>query len=134
MGVCVFYITLRTLGSVSINQTGINTHLHIISVTVFTGVIMVDTIKLCMQVRHWTLLLFFIIIFTSLAPYVGVMWIINFYFNRPIARIMIVCYTSAKGYLSVTLIIIILMAINGIFVYLHFHSHRILKRMTIAIE
>ena len=134
MGVCIFYIINRTLESVSINQNGINSNLHIISVTIFTAIIIIVTIKLCMQVQHWTKLLFFCIIVLSIIPYVGFMWVVNFYFNRPIQRILIVCFTNAKAYLTVIALSIILIGINGIFVYVRFHSHRILKKMKIAIE
>lgn len=134
MGVSIFYIITIALNSTSLKQTGINSGLHITGVTVFAGVIMVDTVKLCMMVQHWTILLFCIIIFTSLAPFVAALWIINYFFNRPVAKIMVICFTTLKTYLSVIVILIILVGINGIFVYLHFHSNRILKRMKIAIE
>lgn len=78
--------------------------------------------------------MFFCIIVLSILPYVGFMWVVNFYFNRPIQRILIVCYTNAKAYLTVIVLSIILIGINGIFVYVRFHSHRILKKMKIAIE
>lgn len=95
---------------------------------------MVDTIKLCMQVKHWTKLLFFTIICLSIAPYVGFMWVVNYYFNRPVGKILIVCFSTAKTYLSVLVLIILLIGINGIFIYTRFHSNRILKRMKIALE
>jgi hypothetical protein len=134
MGTCIYYVILRALITPSINQDGLNSNLYFISVTIYTAVIMIDTLKLCMQVKHWTKLLFFTIIVLSIAPYIGFMWVVNYTFNRPLGRILIISFTSAKAYLSVFVLIIILIAINGIFIYLRFHSHRILKRMKIALE
>jgi hypothetical protein len=134
MGTCIFFIVFRGLRSESINQQGYNNNLQYISVTIFTGVIMIDTIKLCMQVRHWTKLLFFTITFLSLAPYISFMWVVNSSFNQPVRRILVTCFTSSKGYFCVFLLIVILMGINGISIYIRFHSHTILKRMRVALQ
>jgi RsiW-degrading membrane proteinase PrsW (M82 family) len=134
MGACIFFIVVRGLEGESINQQGYNNNLQYISVTIFTGVIMIDTIKLCMQVRHWTKLLFFTIIFLSLAPYISFMWVIDSTFNQPVRRILVTCFTSPKAYFCVFLSILILMGINGISIYIRFHSNTILKRMRVALQ
>lgn len=134
MGVCIYFVVIGTLDTSSVRQTGINSNLYYISITIFSSNIIIDTIKLCMQVNHWTKLLFFTIIVLSIVPYVGFMWVVNYYFSRPVQKVLVVCFSSAKAYFTVVALTIILIGFNGIFVYFRFHSHRILKKMKIAIE
>lgn len=95
---------------------------------------MIVTVKLCMQVKHWTKMLFFTVVVLSIAPYIAFMWFINSYFNRPVGRILYICFTTAKGYLSVIFLILLLIGFNGLLNFARFSSHRILKRMAIALE
>lgn len=87
-----------------------------------------------MLVRHWTTLLLITIIFFSLTPYLAFIWVLNYRFKRPVQGILAVYFTSIKTYLSITVIIIILVAINGILIYIRFHSSKILNKMTVALE
>lgn len=95
---------------------------------------MLDTIKLSIQVRHWTVLLFITILFFSVGPYLAFMWVLNYKFKRPVQGVLHLYFTSVKTYLVILLLIMILLAINGIMIYIRFHSHRILKHMTIALK
>lgn len=87
-----------------------------------------------MIVRHWTALLFITILLFSLTPYLAFIWVLNYRFKRPVQGILSVYFTSIKTYLSITVIILILVAINGILLYIRFHSSKILNRMTMALE
>jgi hypothetical protein len=80
MGACIYFIVAKSLDTISVGSSGINSNLYYISITIFTAVIIIGTIKLCMQVNHWTKLLFFTIIVLSIIPYVGFMWVVNYYF------------------------------------------------------
>lgn len=95
---------------------------------------MVCTLKLCMLVRHWTKLLLVTILLFSIAPYIAFIWVLNYRFKRPVQGILTVYFTSIKTYLSITAIVLILVAINGILIYIRFHSSKILNKMTIALE
>lgn len=113
---------------------GYSSNLQLVSITIYTTIIMLDTLKLCMQVRHWTKLLFLTIVLLSIAPYLSFIWILNYKFKRPVQGVLIVYFTSIKTYFSVLVIAIILIGINGIMIYLRFHSQKILKKMATALE
>ena len=133
LSVCLFFIAERVLNSQSISVDGYAGSLQIVSITIYTAVIMLDTIKLSIQVRHWTVLLFISILFLSLGPYLGFIWILNFRFRRPVQGVLHLYFSSIKTYFVILLLIMILLAINGIMIYIRFHSNRILKHMTIAL-
>lgn len=134
MGVCLFFIAKRVLGSQSITIDGYGGSLQIVSITIYTAVIMLDTIKLSIQVRHWTKLLFISILFLSVGPYIAFMWVLNYRFKRPVQGALHIYFSSIKTYMVILLLIMVLLAINGIMIYIRFHSHRILKQVTIALE
>lgn len=111
---------------------GYNSNLQLVSVTVYTSIIMLSTLKLCIQVRHWTKLLLLTIIFLSIVPYFGFVWLLNYYFKRPVQGIMYIYFTSTKTYFSILLLVLILVGINGILVYFKFYSHKIISKMVFA--
>lgn len=130
---CLFFIAERVLGSLSINIDGHGGSLQIVSITIYTAVIMLDTIKLSIQVRHWTKLLFISILFLSVGPYIAFMWVLNYRFKRPVQGTLHIYFSSVKTYMVILLIVMVLLAINGIMIYIRFHSHRILKQIAIAL-
>lgn len=123
MGICLFFIVKRMLGNTSLVEDGYNSNLQIVSVTVYTSIMMVGTLKLCMQVRHWTKLLLFTIIFLSLAPYFGIMWLLNYKFKRPVQGILYLYFTTIKTYFSILFLMMILIGINSLLIYVKFHSN-----------
>lgn len=133
MGICLFFIAERVLGSLSINIDGHGSSLQIVSITIYTAMIMLVTIKLSIQVRHWTKLLFISILFLSVGPYIAFMWVLNYRFKRPVQGTLHIYFSSVKTYMVILLIVMVLLAINGIMIYIRFHSHRILKQITIAL-
>lgn len=112
---------------------GYSANLQLVGITVYTSIIILATLKLCMQVRHWTKLLALTILLLSIAPYLSFIWILNYKFKRPVFGVLAVFFTSIKTYFSVLVIAIILIAINGVMIYVRFHSHKILTKMVMAL-
>jgi hypothetical protein len=133
MAVCLFFIIETVLSCTSILPDGYNGNLQLVGITIYTTIIMLDTLKLSMQVRHWTKLLFFCILFLSIIPYLSFIWVLNYRFKRPVFGVLEVFFTSVRTYLAILVISMILVAINGVLIYLRFHSDQILRKMSIAI-
>jgi hypothetical protein len=121
-------------GSPSMTASGYNSNLQLVSITIYTAIIFLVTLKLCMQVRHWTKLLFLTILLLSIAPYLSFIWVLNYKFKRPVQGVLIIYFTSSKTYFSILAIILILIAINGVMIYIRFHSQKILTKMATALE
>ena len=134
MGVCLFFMIEISFSSASMNPHGYNSNLQIVSINIYSAIIVLDTLKLSMQVKHWTKLLLFSIILLSLAPYLGFIWFLNYQLNRPVERAVTMCFTSFKSYLGVLLMALVLLTINGVLVYGRFHSQWILNKMMIALS
>lgn len=135
MGGITFYSIIYFVGgSTAINQHGHNGSLSLLSIIVYSTIIVLDTIKICIEIRHWTKLLFFSVIVMSLMPYFAFIWIANFYFKRPIQLTIIMSFASAKTYIAVALIVMLAVALDNVIVSVRFSQSKILRKMIRSIQ
>jgi hypothetical protein len=135
VGLFSVMLIINTIGNKTLNRNGYNSDLWIVSVSIYTSIIMICTFKLAIHVRHWTLLIFLSIIFCSLAPYLAYVWISNFYFSRyRIEGTIIMSFRAGTSYLSVLITSILMLAINGIIIYINFHKNKRLSKMQILMK
>lgn len=76
--IVITIFTFQVIGEVSVNHSGINSDFWLVSLTIFSSVIMVVTFKLATHTRFWSGLLIFSILITSLGFYILHMWLTNF--------------------------------------------------------
>ena len=70
--------TFYVIGQVSVNAEGYNSDFWLVSLTIFSSVILVVTFKLATHTRFWSILLLLSIIITSIGFYILHMWISNY--------------------------------------------------------
>jgi len=135
VGLFTVLLIIFTIGNKTLNQHGYNSDLWIVSVSVYSSIIMICTFKLAIHVRHWTLLILMSIILCSLAPYLSYVWISNYYFSRyRIEGTIIMSFRTGTSYLSVLIACILMLAINGIIIYVNFHKNKRLSKMQIIMK
>lgn len=128
-------LIISTIGNKTLNNHGYNSDLWIVSVSIYTSIIMMCTFKLAIHVRHWTVLILVSIIFCSLAPYLAYVWISNFYFSRyRIEGTIIMSFRTGTSYLSVLITSILMLAINGAIIYYNFYKSKRLSKMQVLMK
>ena len=70
--------TFFVIGQVSVNEDGYNSDFWLVSLTIFSSVILVVTFKLATHTRFWSILLFLSIVITSIGFYLIHMWVSNY--------------------------------------------------------
>lgn len=114
----VFYV----IGQVSVNETGINSDFWLVSLTIFSSVILIVTFKLATHTRFWSYLLFFSIIITSLGFYILHMWFTNFssLMTDHVRGTTFVAWTSGETYFIVLFCVCLVLFIDGFVVFLDY--------------
>ena len=92
--IIIAYFTLYILSETSLNSTGINPDYWIVSLTIFSSVILVVTFKLATHTRFWTLYLVLSIIITALGFYILHMWLTNFALTDNVYGTTLVAWSS----------------------------------------
>lgn len=118
-----------------IGTEGYNSDIWIISITIYSTIIIIDTIKLATQIRHWTLLVFISIIVCSLTPYLIYIWISNYRFSRYMMEgAVLMSFKISSGYFSVLFISIVTLIVNTIANYISFQRNKLLSRMKLIMK
>ena len=129
LGVIATYLSVEIIGSRPINKHGYNSDLWMVSITIYSIVIILNTIKISMHVRHWTGMFLFAVLVCSLAPYLIYMWISNYSLSKYVAGTVIMSYQSCLTYFIVVFVCILSIVIISVIIYLHFHSNKIIKKI-----
>ncbi len=74
----IFFFTLYIISGVSVNSTGINSDYWLVSLTIYSSVIMVVTFKLATHTKFWSSILVVAILITTIGFYILHMWLTNF--------------------------------------------------------
>lgn len=74
----IFFFTLYIISGVSVNGTGINSDYWLVSLTIYSSVIMVVTFKLATHTKFWSVFLVIAIVVTTIGFYILHMWLTNF--------------------------------------------------------
>lgn len=128
-------IIIYVIGARTISRNGHNSDLWIVSVSVYSSIIVIATLKLAIHVRHWTLLIAFSIIFCSLGPYLSYVWLSNFFFSRyRIQGTIIMSFRTGATYLAIVLVSCLMVMINSIIIYSRFHKNKLTRRMQIIMK
>lgn len=92
--IIIFFFTLYIIGQVSVNHTGINSDYWLVSLTIYSSVIMVVTFKLSTHTKFWSAYLLVAILITSLGFYILHMWLTNFTITDYVYGTTLVAWTS----------------------------------------
>lgn len=122
-------LVLFIIGNRPINQYGHNSDLWICSITIYSIIIVLTSIKIAMHVRHWTSIFFISLIVCSLAPYLIYVWISNYALSQYVEGTVIMCFTDFLTYCVVILVTFFAVVIISITVYLTFHSTKMVKKI-----
>ena len=134
----VSIFAFNSIGGKSIDKDGHNSDLWIISLTIFSAIIIISNMKLAMHVKHWTRLLIFSMIFTSFVPYIGFLWVTNFVIARYVQRTAIMAFKCGLTYFVVIYVTILMMLITSNLIYISFkrmglveHIHNVMHDVKI---
>lgn len=122
-------LVLFIIGNRPINANGHNSDLWICSITIYSIIIVLTSIKIAMHVRHWTSIFFISLIVCSLAPYLIYVWISNYALSQYVEGTVIMCFTDIFTYCVVILVTFFAVVIISITVYLTFHSTKMVKKI-----
>jgi formate/nitrite transporter FocA (FNT family) len=112
-----------------ISPRGHQADLWMVSITIYTVVILINNIKIAMHVRHWTGLFLFSVIGCSLAPYLIYVWISNYTLSKYVHGTVIMSFRNPTTYLVVTLITIVCIIIVSLAIYITFHTNKMAKKL-----
>ena len=105
-------------GEDSLDANGYSGGYAIFSVNLYSAVLMMVSLKLCVHVRHWTWLLFISMAVISLATYVGFMWFSHNTFTLLLIGSIDTYFATAKTWFVVLLMSCWVLAIGGLLVWL----------------
>lgn len=128
-------IIIYVIGSRTMSRNGHNSDLWIVSVSIYSSIIVIATLKLAIHVRHWTLLIAVTIIFCSLAPYISYVWISNYFFSQyRIQGTIIMSFKTGASYLTIVLVSCLMVMINSIIIYSRFHKDKLTSKMQMIMK
>ena len=122
------------LGSVSVNSSGINTDYWLVSLTIYSSVILVVTFKLATHTKFWSFILVAAILITSIGFYLLHMWLTNFALTDYVYGTTRVAWTSLECYFIVLLCVCIILFVDGIIVFIDFNRGGYTSRMREVIK
>lgn len=127
--IIIFFFVLYIIGQVSINSTGINSDYWLVSLTIYSSVILVVTFKLATHTKFWSIFLFLAIIITSLGFYVLHMWLTNFTITDYVYGTTVVAWSSIECYFVVLLCVCIVLFVDGLIIFTDFNRGGYASRM-----
>jgi hypothetical protein len=110
-------------------MNGYNSDLWMISLTVYSAVILINNLKLAMHVRHWTTLLILSMILTSFMPYLGFVWLTNYFIARYVQRTAIMSFQCILTYCVVILTTVFMMLITSNVIYFLFKKTGLVQQI-----
>ena len=113
LGIIAYWFVGESLGG-SVEIDGKNITLQIQGVVLYSGVVILASLKLIIATLHWTipLLTSFIL---SIAVYIGYIWIMDiFLISRPAQGSVLPSFTIPEAYLIVLFLMLFLIAINNL--------------------
>lgn len=131
LGIITSIICICIMTSSSINSHGHQSDLWMVSITIYSVIILLNTIKIAMHVRHWTGLFLFSVIGCSLMPYLVYIWISNYTLSKYVHGTVIMSFITPVTYFVVTLVTILCVIIVSIIIYVNFHSNKMVKKLRI---
>jgi hypothetical protein len=112
-----------------IGTYGHQADLWMVSITIYSIIIILSNIKIAMHVRHWTGLFIFSVVVCSLAPYLIYIWISNYTLAKYVHGTVIMSFRNPATYLVVTFITIICIMIVSLIIYATFHTNKMVKKL-----
>ncbi len=112
LGIIAYWFVEQSLGG-SVEINGKNSNLRIQGVVLFSGVVILASLKLIIATLHWTipLLTSFIL---SIVVYIGYIWLMDiFLIPRPAQGSVLPSFTIPEAYLIILFLIFLLIAINN---------------------
>ena len=116
----ITFFTLYIISEISVNSSGINSDYWLVSLTIYSAVILVVTFKLITHTKFWSWLLVIAIIVTAFGFYCLHMWLTNFALTDYVQGTTLVAWTSLECYFVVLLCVCIILFVDGIIVFLDF--------------
>lgn len=134
LGIIATMLVLFIIDTRPIDSDGHNSDLWMCSITLFSIVIILNTIKIAMHVQYWTKLFVFAIVVCSLAPYLIYVWISNYALSQYVERTTIMCFRTYLTYFVVIFVTCLALLIISIIIYIMFHSNEMLKKIRFKME
>jgi len=122
-------LILNLIGTLPINSNGYNSDLWMSSIEIYTTIIILNTIKIAMHVRHWTKLFLTAIIGCSLGPYLIYIWISNYTLQKYVSGTVIMCFQNLITYFVFILLCSLSIVIISLILYITFHSNKTMKKI-----
>lgn len=120
---------MKVIGGQTIGRGGYNSDLWMCSITIYSLVIVVNSIKIVMHVRYWTKLLLFAIVGTSLAPYLIYVWISNYALNRFVQNTPLMCFQNILTYCLTIFFSCLLIAFLSTMLKMLFDCQPLIKKL-----
>ena len=92
--IIITYFTLYIISQVSVNSTGISSDYWLVSLTIYSSVILVVTFKLITHTKSWSWILILAIIITAFGFYILHMWLTNFKLTDYVQGTTVVAWSS----------------------------------------
>lgn len=118
----------------SINDQGWNSDLWIISINLFTGLMIIVTFKLVTHTKYWSWILVVSILFVSIGLYIAYMWFSNYIaiLSGHILGTVWVMWRTWKSLFLQIFCACLILVIDGIVVTLDFHFGSYASKMRLA--
>jgi len=100
-----------------------------VSITIYSIIIILNNVKITMHVRHWTGLFIFSVVVCSLAPYLIYVWISNYTLAKYVHGTVVMSFRNPATYLVVTFITIFCIMIVSLVIYAMFHTNKMVKKL-----
>ena len=130
----IFFFTLYIISHLAVNSTGINSDYWLVSLTIYSTVIMVVTFKLSTHTKFWSIILVAAILITTIGFYVLHMWLTNFALTDYVYGTTKVAWTSLETYFVVLLCVCMVLFVDGIIVFVDFNRGGYTSRMREVIK
>ena len=121
-GVGLTLILLYTMSVRPIGVEGYNSDLWMTSIEIYTMIILLVNIKLSIEVRHWTKILFVSVVVFSLGTFLGYLWVSNYILSQYVEGTVIMCFRNPITYFIVLFVCLVAVVYNSLVVYVLFHS------------
>jgi hypothetical protein len=113
----------------SVDKKGHSSDLWMVSIIVYSCIILMVTFKLAIHSRYWSALLIITILFFSLIPYLAYMWISNYKFSPHIIGTVKMLFETAKGYFVILLTCCFMLFFESAIIFVQFLRNGLVSKM-----
>jgi phospholipid-translocating ATPase len=129
LGIVSTLLVLYLIGTRAINSGGYTSDLWMCSITIYSIIIILSSVKIFMHVQHMTLLFIFSLIACSLTPYLVYMWISNYTLSRYVKGTVIMCFRNFNTYCVVLFVSCLAILFISVVNYIIFHRNGMTRKI-----